>query len=310
MEVLTGSFEYPVVGGAPRVCGRSIVRSCRTESIPCEARAASSAASETCETFPSPPAAAKASAMVRAQAASWSLAASHLSNPVTTPSALRDPWVQRAAKSASLPRRAPGLPESSALSVAEPVAKDRRSLGRAADTPPPPPPLPGAGVWRTPERGAAVSTRTSAAGGPTGGSSAPMNQSTALSSQFASRSSRRCFHSRANRRRSFSLRASSFSLRAPVATSRSLSESSSASAEATRALSANSSEKRPLNSVPAVATYVARDPACDSMADAAVVNADIRASAVPSSNVTSCAKTPRSVTRVSPSSTARTSRSS
>ena len=130
------------------------------------------------------------------------------------------------------------------LAPREPLAKARRSSGRAEEVPPPPPPPPepGAGVSRVPLTGADTGIVGSAAGGPTGGSSPPKTASTPLSHRL--RSSCSCFHCRAVSRRCCSLRASSLSRRTPVATSRSREASSVASAAATEALERNSWEKR------------------------------------------------------------------
>ena len=147
--VFTGSIEKPVVGWAPYAVGGSICTSDREALTPAACSAAASAESATVETAPSPPAAAKASAIVFAQVTSCSFAASHWRNAVTTPSASMCAQEHFDAKSASLPDTWPGLPSRAWFNAADPVANERRSDGRADDVPPPPPPpAPGFGVCR------------------------------------------------------------------------------------------------------------------------------------------------------------------
>ena len=76
VEVFTGSLAYPLVGIAPAAVGGSIANEDRVALTPAAASASFTAASETLDTAPSPPAAANASATVTAHFASFSFASS------------------------------------------------------------------------------------------------------------------------------------------------------------------------------------------------------------------------------------------
>lgn len=191
--------------------------------------------------------------MVFAQTTSWSLAASHRSKPVTSPSALIVPHEHREAKSDSLPRSSPGFPDSSEFNDAEPVAKDRRSSGFADDVPPPPPPEPGDGVClgfgcisAGPKGGAGLFSMS-------GGFPVPNVSSHHFSNPL--RSACCSCHSRAWRRRSRSSAASFFIWSTHPATVRIRSERVVPSLFAIVAFSVNSCEKWPRNSCEAVDTY-------------------------------------------------------
>jgi hypothetical protein len=258
------------------------VRVCET---PAAARAAASAASETVDTAPSPPAAAKASAIVFAHLTSWSLASSHLSNAVTRPSALIFPHEHFVAKSSRLPRKPAGFPERALLRDVDPVANERRSSGLAEDVPPPPlPPAPGFGVWRVVDLALAGANVGGSSCSTLGGCGAPATLSCTHSKKF--RSPYSASQSRAFLRRAFSRSAAAFIWSTQPATVRRFFAMSSASAFAFDALSVNSCEKWPRNSCDAVLTYDCREPACPSIDSAAPFSAVLSASAVPLSNLT------------------------
>ena len=236
LEEVAGGGVDRVVGvpGGGRVAERrgrvddDVVPACA--STPCGAQRGLDGGVRQGGPAPEPPALANASATVVAQRTSSSLAARYLSKPASDAVGAQAAPAAAAPGSRSRPRaRSRAWCAAQSLAPLEPVAKVRRSSGRADDVPPPPPPPSrGPGSAGCPGRGSGMRRGGSAR---RRGRPAARPRRRRCPSPSRASCGRRAPSStaRATSRRCCSLRASSLRRRAPVATCRSALTSSVAS---------------------------------------------------------------------------------